>query len=234
MEARIVSKEDINLLNTSKDVRVFAEGWTDAGLKQTGIKNFNEVEAKEGSEAIMKFGDWPLVVAGRYGQGRTVAFMGYTPAESTLSASWLSLYGQMLVEALGENPEYRYSAVTGGDTPLMQLLKQQPLATVKATPAALAATLKDHVGGFTVELANNHGFARLVRLRIECEDPAQQSQLLALYGDNYFDLFPGEKKTVAVEVRTSPALAGTIKGTVIIQGSNVREVRIPVRLAEGQ
>ena len=28
--------------------------------------------------------------------------MGYTPAESTLSASWLSLYGQMLVEALGE------------------------------------------------------------------------------------------------------------------------------------
>ena len=116
----------------------------------------------------------------------------------------------------------------------MQLLKQQPLATVKATPAALAATLKDHVGGFTVELANNHGFARLVRLRIECEDPAQQSQLLALYGDNYFDLFPGEKKTVAVEVRTSPALAGTIKGTVIIQGSNVREVRIPVRLAEGQ
>jgi beta-mannosidase len=226
--------EDINLLNTSKDVRVFAEGWTDAGLKQTGIKNFNEVEAKEGSEVIMKFGDWPLVVAGRYGQGRTIAFMGYTPAENTLTASWLSLYGQMLVETLGHNPEYRYAAVTGGDTPLMQLLKQQPLATVKATPAALAATLKDHVGSFTVELANNHGFARLVRLRIECEDPAQQSQLLALYGDNYFDLFPGEKKTVAVEVRASPALAENIKGTVIIQGSNVQEIRVPVRIAEGQ
>jgi beta-mannosidase len=226
--------EDTNLLNSSKDVRVLAEGWTDAGLKQKGIQNFNEVEAKEGSEVIMKFGDWPLLVAGHYGQGRTVAFMGYTPTDSALSPTWLSLYGQILVEALGENPEYLYAAVAAGDTPLMQLLKQQPIAGVKASPAAIEVTIKDKAGMFAVEIANGERFARLVRLRMECGDPAQQSQLLMMYGDNYFDLLPREQKTVAVELRASRPPVGTINGTLVIEGSNVREIRIPVRLAGRQ
>ena len=72
-------RDDLNMLNSSKDVRVIAKGWTDSGLKETGIQNFNQVEAKEGSDVIMKFTDWPLLVAGQYGKGHTVAFMGYTP-----------------------------------------------------------------------------------------------------------------------------------------------------------
>jgi hypothetical protein len=224
--------EDTNLLNSGKDVRVFAQGWTDAGLKQSGVQNFNEVEAKEGSEVIMKFLDWPLLVTGHYGQGRSVAFMGYTPTESALSPTWLSLYGQMLVAALGENPDYRYAAVGAGDKPLMQLLKEQPPASVKASPGTLEAAIKDHAGSFAVEIANGERFARLVRLRIEWEDAARQP--LVMYDDNYFDLFPGETKRVPVELRAPGTLAGTLQGTLIVEGTNLPEIRVPIRLVDGR
>lgn len=55
-----------------------------------------------------------------------------------------------------------------------------------------------------------------------------------MYGDNYFDLFPDEKKRVPVELHTAQTLTGTIKGTLIVGGTNVHEIRIPVRLAGGQ
>jgi uncharacterized membrane protein len=227
------SRNDISLLNSSKDVRVLVPGWSDAGLKEMGIPSFNEVQAKEGSEVIMKFDDWPLLVAGHYGKGRTVAFMGYTPTDNVVKLPWLALFGQMLMEATGENPEYRYTALTAADKPLMQLLKQQPRSEVKASPAAIEATIKNNVGSFAVEIANGDRFARLLRLRMEWEDPARQPHVV-MYDDNYFDLFPGERKRVSVEFRTPQAFKGTVKGTLIIAGTNVPEIRVPVNLVEGR
>jgi len=226
-------RDELNQRNASKDVRVFAPGWTDAGLKEVGIEGFNEVETKEGSQVIMKFEDWPLLVAGHYGKGRTVAFMGYTPVENKVTPTWLSLYGQMLLAALGENPEYRYAAVTASDKPIPQLLKEQPQVGVQASPATLEATIKGNAGSFAVEIANGERFARLVRLRMEWEDPARQPHVV-MYDDNYFDLFPGEKRRVPVEFRTPQAFSGTVKGTLIIAGTNVPEIRVPVSLVEGR
>jgi len=227
------ARDDLNKHNSSKDVRVFAPGWTDAGLKAVGIQSFNEVEIKEGSQVIMKFEDWPLLVAGHYGQGHTVAFMGYTPEERSwerlekVTPTWLSLYGQMLLAALGENPEYRYAAVTGSDKPLMQLLKEQPPAKVQASSASIEATIKDKAGSFVVEIANGDRFARLLRLRMEWEEPSRQPQVV-VYDDNYFDLFPSEKKQVPLEFHMPETFGGTIKGTLVIAGTNVPEFRVPV------
>ena len=226
-------RDDISLFNSSKDVRVLTRGWSDAGLKELGIPSFNQVQAKEGSEVIMKFDDWPLLVAGHYGQGRTVAFMGYTPTENVVKLPWLALFGQMLMEATGENPEYRYAALTAADTPLMQLLKEQPLSEVKASPAAIEATIKNNAGSFAVEITNGERFARLVRLRMEWGDPARQPHVV-MYDDNYFDLFPGEKKRVPVEFRTPQRFGGTVEGTLIVEGTNVPEIRVPVRLVESK
>ena len=181
----------------------------------------------------MKCGDWPLLVAGHYGKGRTVAFMGYTPTDKEVKPTWLALYAQMLLEARGENPEYRYAALAASDKPLMQLLKEQPLASVKVSPGAIEATIKGNAGNFAVEITNGERFARLVRLRIEWEDPSHQPHAV-MYDDNYFDLFPGEKKRVPVEFRTPATSTGTIQGTLIIEGTNVPETRVPVRLVEGK
>ena len=70
----------------------------------------------------------------------------------------------------------------------------------------------------------------MLRLRMEWQDVARQPHVV-MYDDNYFDLFPGEKKDVGVELRLPEALAGTVNGTLIVEGSNVPESRIPVRLA---
>ena len=224
-------RNDLNLLNSSKDVRVLASGWTDAGLKEEGVPSFNEVQSKPGSDVIMKFDDWPLLVTGHYGQGRTVAFMGYTPSDREVKPAWMALYGQMLMAAKGEDPQYRYAAVAPTDKPLMELLKEQPTAEIKASATTLEASAKDQTGSFVVEIQNGAHFARLVRLRIQWDDLNHQPYAL-LFDDNYFDLFPGQKKRVPVEFRMPAAFAGAAQGEVIIEGSNVPEIRVPIRAIE--
>jgi hypothetical protein len=226
--------DDLNMLNSSKDVRVFAEGWTDSGLKEIGIQNFNEVQAKDGSETVMKFMDWPLLVAGPYGKGHTVAFMGYTPLDKKAEATWRALYAQMLLAATGESPEYRYSAVTGKEKPVFQLLKEQPAASVKATPVAIESARKNGAASFKVEIANGDHFARLVRMRVEWDATSAEAAPVVMYGDNYFDLFPGEKKEVAVDLAMPEGSSATAKGTLIVEGTNVPETRIPVTVSAGR
>ena len=220
-------RDDLNMLNTSKDVRVFAKGWTDSGLKETGIQNFNEVEAREGSDVIMKFTDWPLLVAGQHGRGHTVAFTGYTPRDKTAEPAWRALYAQMLLAATGENPECRYASVTGKEKPLFQLLKEQPEASVRTSPAAIDASVKNGAAGFKVGVANGDHLARLLRMRIEWSN-ATADEPVVLYGENYFDLFPNEKKEVVVDVDMPEGFTGSVKGTLILEGTNVPEARIPV------
>jgi hypothetical protein len=55
-----------------------------------------------------------------------------------------------------------------------------------------------------------------------------------MYDDNYFDLFPGEMKRVPVELRTSETAAGPLQGTLIVEGTNVPEIRVPMRVVEGR
>ena len=74
------------------------------------------------------------------------------------------------------------------------------------------SVVKASNGEFAVEIANGARFARLVRLRIEWGDPNHHPYAV-LYEDNYFDLFPGEKKRVPVEFRTPKTFAESIAGT---------------------
>jgi hypothetical protein len=68
---------------------------------------------------------------------------------------------------------------------------------------------------------------------MEWKDPARQPHVV-LYDDNYFDLFPGEKKQVPVEFRTPQTFGGTVEGTMVVEGTNVPEIRVPVRLVESK
>ena len=116
---------------------------------------------------------------------------------------------------------------------MFQLLKEQPEASVKASPAAIESAAQNGTAQFKVQIANGDRFARLLRMRIEWEDQTGQAPV-AMYGDNYFDLFPGEEKEVTVELETPAAQAGTTKGTLIVEGTNVAEIRIPVSVEAGR
>ena len=66
-----------------KDIGVAAlggKGWNDFGLKDYGLSGFNDVDLKPGSLQILTISGRPLLVTGKFGQGRTVAFTGFTPA----------------------------------------------------------------------------------------------------------------------------------------------------------
>jgi hypothetical protein len=245
---KLQTRNDLNLLGSSKDVRVLEYGWTDAGLKEIGIGPFNETEPKVDSRLIMKIGDWPLLASGRYGQGHTVAFMGFTPVnkgraiqetiaplgfnpsdKKELSPMWLCLYAQMLMAARGENPEYRYATVVAANKPLMQLLKEQPLAEVTLGSQPVNMSIKGKAGRFSLDLSNGDHFARLVRVRAEWEDEVNKPHVL-LYSDNYFDLLPREKRTIEVDLRLQAKPTGTVEGTLVVEGTNVAEQRIPIHL----
>ena len=168
---KLRTRNVLNLLGNSKDVRVLEYGWTDAGLKELGIGPFNETEPKADSRLIMKIGEWPLLATGRFGQGHTVAFMGFTPVDKgkaiqetiaplgfnpsdkkELSPMWLCLYAQMLMGARGENPEYRYAAAVAITKPVMQLLKEQPTAQVTPGLQFVHVPIKDRAGRFSLDI----------------------------------------------------------------------------------
>jgi hypothetical protein len=51
-----------------------------------------------------------------------------------------------------------------------------------------------------------------------------------MYGDNYFDLMPGEAKTLSIDVRLPRGARGRFEGQLVVEGSNVAENGIPLEL----
>jgi hypothetical protein len=233
LPVKLRERNDLNLRNVNKDVRVLENGWTDAGLKQVGIGAFNETEVKDGSRQVMRIGEWPLLVTGVHGQGRTVAFMGFTPNAKELDIGWLGLYGQMLMAARGENPEYRYANVAAIDKPLMQLLKEQPRAHVTIVPQSLHVSVRDKAGHGSLELQNGDRFARLVRVRAEWKGEASRPPVV-LYSGNYIDLLPRERQAIEIDFRLPAVPTRPINGTIVVEGTNVEEKRIPIELRAEQ
>ena len=50
------------------------------------------------------------------------------------------------------------------------------------------------------------------------------------YGDNYFDLMPGESREVSLEFRLARASAEPVAGHLIVEGSNLVAVKVPITL----
>lgn len=212
-----------------KDVRFLSQGWTDTGIRAAGINGFNEVEAREGTETVMKVDGWPLLVTGRYGAGRTVAFMGSTPTGKTdLEALWMGLYGQMLDFLQAVPADNRWAEVGGESKPLMQLLKELPRAHLDA-PAEVTASATGENTHFQITLGNREHYARLIQLRLEWKDP-QEKPLLETYSDNFLDLFPRESASIRTEIRFAAPLQKPVYGTLIIEGVNLDTIRIPFKV----
>ena len=95
-----------------KEIRAEAgagRGWSERQLREYGLPGFNDVELKPGSEQVLSIAGRPLLVTGQYGQGRTVAFMGFTPDYEARHADWdpKVLYPYLLDQELISNPVNR-------------------------------------------------------------------------------------------------------------------------------
>ena len=229
------------------------EKWGASQLREFGLPGFNAVELKPGSEQALSIAGRPLLMTGRYGEGKTVAFTGFTPAYTEQHADWdlqvvypylldqvfvtnpvsrayFDLFMRMLAEASGEKPAIAFNAlIASRDKPLFETLKDLPPATVNL-PASVKGVLSANKATIPLTLINSSQYARLVRIHIDWTTPAESSPYLLLYSDNYFDLLPGESKGVEIKVFVRAGTVGPIMGNLVVQGSNVSALQVPITL----
>jgi hypothetical protein len=226
-------------LGTIKGIQVTEAGWMDAGLKEFGIPGFNAVDRKLEGKVVMTVEGWPLLVTGRYGQGRTVAFTGFTPSweapgddfldeqfvNMPATRAYFGLFAQMLAAATGDRPVTDYAEVLAArEKPLFQMLKELAPARLEVG-RMLQAKVSSQRAKIIIDLRNGGNYARLVRLRAEWEGP---QPYMSLYGDNYFDLLPGERRLISLELAFPENITTPARGRLIMEGSNVVPSEIPI------
>ncbi|MFA5058120.1 MAG: glutamine amidotransferase, partial [Opitutaceae bacterium] len=231
-----------------------AAEWEIAGLGQSGLPGFNRVEVKPGSAEILSIKGQPLLVTGQYGQGRTVAFMGFTPENTAERRSpwdpkivstclldqelvsqpetriYFALFMRMIAAAVGESPATPCDEILEARCkPLFETLQDEPAAVLQLPPAVqLTASGGQAQGSF--RLTNGTGYARLVRVRAVWNGPEAEAPYLVMYSDNYFDLMPGETKELSLDLRLPAGMDKPVQGRLIVEGSNVAASEIPITL----
>ncbi len=231
-----------------KDIRQ-TEGagtdWSDSGLKEIGLSGFNDTALKPDAHEIFSINGRPLFVTGQYGHGRTVAFTGFTPAISDSDTEWvvdqklyadpinkayLQIFMQLLVAATGEKPQTPYKTILAKRAePLFENLKNLPPAEIK-TPLIVSGEISLGRGHFSLQLTNKDRYARLLRVRAKWNGEPPDSPCLVLYSDNYFDLLPGQSKTIEGELFLPDVKTNSISGILTVQGVNVPPTEIAVKL----
>ena len=224
---------------TIKEIRSVDPAWSDAGLNDIGIEGYNQVDPRPESKVELTVEGAPLLVTGQYGQGKTVAFTGFTPSWEApgedfldeqfdnvpVSRAYFGVFAQMLAAATGTQPVVSFKDVLAArEKPLFQMLKEQP-ATIVETTVPLTAKATGNSATLSINLKDGKNYARLVRLRVEW-DGAQPS--MQLYSDNYFDLLPGEGKPVSLELAFPEKLTAPAHGRLIVAGSNLAATEIPI------
>jgi len=175
--------------------------------------------------------------------------MGFTPAYSELRADWdpkipypymvdqelyqkpvlssyLYTFMALLAAASGEKAHVGYETLLGTrEKPLFETLKDLPVAQLSVSAVHLERSGAD--ANLWLQLVNGDNYARLVRVRLD-DSQEQGSPYLVLYDDNYFDLLPHEARTVNAKVRFRGGRAGTFAAKIIVSGTNVEPVTVPV------
>jgi beta-mannosidase len=229
------------------------EGWEPATLNDHGLDGFNRVELIPESQPVMTILDSPLLVTGRFKNGRTLAFTGFTPEYVETRASWgnnavfpylldqefvsnpksqlyFSIFMKMIATVIGETPANPYKELLEARSkPLFETLKDQPTATLQPAKAVHATISRGSASG-SLTLSNGPRYARLVRVRAEWSVPDAHAPHVALYGDNYFDLMPGETREISLEFRLSKAAADFVSGQLIVEGRNLEALKVPITL----
>lgn len=227
--------------------------WALPEMESAELPGINRVTAGPGSKVELTALGWPLVVTGTFGKARTVAYTGFTPSWTERRSPWdrkmvsphfldqelasdpavrtcFSLMARILAAAMGEplrvDPDTLLAART---RPLFETLQDLPEASLELPAMVPWAESPD---GATAQLTlrNRERFARLVRVRMAWGDAGERTPGLARYDDNYFDMLPGEEKTIRVDLRLPAGVRNGLVGRLVVEGSNLIPATIPVRL----
>jgi beta-mannosidase len=208
-------------------------------LQHYGLRAFHQVNPKPDSQTLLTIHDQPLLVTGRFGQGHTVSFTGFTPAYGQKDAY---LLGQQLIRDPANRAYFEtfiglVALATGQKTvqpaanlldaterPLFQTLKEQPTTLIDVRLEPSAAVKSQSGEGRQVWLKNGSSYAHLVRLRVEWNSKSP-APYLTEFDDNAFEMLPGEERVVHLSWR-APTGGGTPTGTLIVDGANVTQSKL--------
>ena len=202
-------------------------------LRRFGVVAFNQVSSRSGSHTQLSIGADPLLVTGAFGEGRTVAFTGFTPQSSDSSLlpldqylmaepqtrAFFVLFGELLANVLQHPQQSPAKLLAFHDKPLFQTLKEQP-QTVLSVSESTPIDTKAAASHFRVRIANTGGYAHLVHLRVEWQD-AEHKPFATELGDNDFELLPHESKEIDIAWR-SQHLVQPSSGRLMVDAANAK------------
>ncbi len=227
--------------------------WAIPSWNEEGLPGMNRVLVKPNAAPLVMLDDFPLVVTGRFGKGHTVAFAGFTPKWSERRSPWdrkmkspyhldqelaadpqfrtfFALALRMIASATGKQPGTPDAELAASHRlPLFETLQNLPVADV-TLPSDLKLTATGDRARGTVTIRNGANYARLVRLGLKWGGPPDKAPYLVLFGDNYFDLLPGEEAQVSLDVRLRKGSKGTFEGQLSVEGSNLGPTAVPIAI----
>jgi beta-mannosidase len=176
---------------------------------QLAPESFHILRARPGSEVLIKMdNDLPMLVSGRYGNGKTLAYMGFSPEGSIRRdfkpvivdrAIKASSQGQLfamvsailLALASSEKTEPDLmKLIESRRTPLYETLLELPPDSMPNITASWTRVSTGQMAGH-IRIENGDRFTFGLRLRLDGHDQ-QTGRLLSLWSNQYFDLFPHE------------------------------------------
>ncbi|MGH9613753.1 MAG: glutamine amidotransferase, partial [Bryobacteraceae bacterium] len=191
----------------------------DAPLDGLSPNNFHLLDARKGSAVLLRLDDTPLLVTGNFGAGKTIAYLGFSPAGSAtvpappaivdraVRASpenrlFAMVCASILSLAAGEQPSTNLeNMIESRATPLYETLKAMRPA---AWPRVTATWTNKEAGIYKARIHIQNGGSYLFGFRLRLDGPDfQDGRALAIWSEQYFDLLPNQSTESEVEVRTS-------------------------------
>lgn len=210
-------------------------------------ENFHMLAAKAGSEVLLQLDELPLLVTGRYGKGRTIAYLGFSPRgvpgpdyepiivdrairESAEGRLFAMVSASLLALASGQPPPMPVAqAIEDRARPLYeQLLAAEPGPAPKVTSRwRTDAEGKAH-GHVHIENGKQFNLGLRVRLTGKGVESGQQ---LPLWSDQYFDLLPNESADAEVVIWSQ---TGAVAQPVSVVAEGLDGTQTPGSMARAQ
>ena len=105
------------------------------------------------------------------------------------------------------------------------------MANLKVSVTA-QTEISDSAPYLSLHLTNGDRYARLLRFSLDWDSAMPVTPYLVLYDDNYFDLLPGESRTVNAKLLLPQNRTGPISGKLVVKGTNVVPTVITIRLPD--
>lgn len=212
------------------------------------VDDFNILDARPGSKVLVKLGNVPLLVSGRYGKGRVIAYMGFSPEGSPTRLHTPLILDRALQETPAKHTFGVMSAVilalaSGEDPPVSidSLIEEQvrpvfePMLTSDpAPPKSVQVTWSHRSDGAVVghvRIENGDEFSYGLRIRLTGPN-GNTDHSLALWGNQFFDLLPHEivdtDVTVLRSTTSPPDQLWVTTETIAGRETPRRELRVPL------